>query len=59
MLAGVWRRELEMVGWVLADVYARGLSGLEDKLVCCLKLAADVVGSGVWEFVDYADKQDS
>jgi hypothetical protein len=29
--------------WVLVDFYARILSGLEDKLVCCSRLAANMV----------------
>ena len=32
----------------LTDVETRGVSGLEDKLVCSFKLAADVVWGGVW-----------
>ena len=31
----------------LTDVETRGVSGLEDKLVCSLKLAVDVVWGGV------------
>ena len=31
----------------LMDVETRGVSGLEDKWVCCFKLAADVVWGGV------------
>ena len=30
--------------WVLADAYAERFSGSEDKLVCSLKLAMDMVG---------------
>ena len=33
---------------VLMDVETRGVSGLEDKLVCSFKLVADVVWGGVW-----------
>ena len=29
------------------DVNVRRVSGLEDKLVCCFKLAADMVGDGI------------
>ena len=36
---------MEFVG--LTNVEARGVSGLEDKLVCSFKLAADVVWGGV------------
>ena len=32
----------------LTDVETVGVSGLEDKLVCSFKLAADVVWGGVW-----------
>ena len=38
------------------DVYAGRLSGLVDKLVCSYKLAADMIGSGVQEFVNYMDR---
>ena len=41
--------------WVLVDVYVSELSGLKNKQVCCLKLAVEMVGDGIWEFVDYAD----
>ena len=30
---------------------------LEDKFVFSLKLAADGVGDGVWEFFNYMDRQ--
>ena len=30
--------------WVLADIYAGKLSGLEHKLICCFKLAAEWLG---------------
>ena len=43
------------VGWVLADVYARRLSVLGGKLACCFKLAVDMVGSGIYKFVDNVD----
>jgi len=36
---------------VLADVYARRLSELVDKLVCCFKLAVDMFGNRIWEFM--------
>ena len=35
-------------GWVLAEIYCRRLSGLDDKFVCNFKLVGDVV----WEFVN-------
>ena len=37
------------------DVYTRKLSKLEDKLVCCFKLAADMINGGIREFVEYTD----
>ena len=43
------------MGWVLANVYAERLFGLEDKLVCCLKLAADKIRASIWELMDYTD----
>ena len=39
----------------LMGVYARRLSGLRYKLVCHLKLAVDIVGGDVREFVYDAD----
>ena len=36
---------VELVG--LSDVETRGVSGLEDKLVCSFKLVVDVVWGGV------------
>ena len=33
--------------WGLMDVETGGVSGLADKLVCCFKLAANVVWGGV------------
>ena len=42
-------------GWVLTDVYAKIVSGLEIKVVCSFKLAANVVSSGIWKFVNYSD----
>ena len=35
----------------LMDDETMGVSGLEDKLVCRFKLAADVVCGRVWQFV--------
>ena len=35
----------------LTDVETTGMSGLEDKLVCHFKLAADMVWGGAWYFV--------
>ena len=43
----VWRKEGKM-GWVLVGVYRSGLSGLENKLVCSFKLAANIVRNGIW-----------
>jgi hypothetical protein len=40
----VWRGN---VGWVLVDVYARRLSGLEDELVCSFRLAEVMIGIGI------------
>ena len=39
-------------GGILADVYARRLSGLEEKLVYSSKLAENMVKFGIHEFVD-------
>jgi hypothetical protein len=41
------------VAWVLVDVFAWRLSGLEDKLVFCLILVIHKVGGSVQGFVDY------
>ena len=37
--------------WGELDVFARRISGLKDKLVCHFKLAVDIIGNGVTEFV--------
>ena len=50
----VGRRE---VGWGLIDVDSRWLSGLKYKLVCCFKLAVDMVGGGIREFVYDKERQ--
>ena len=41
-------------GWkrrVLMDVETGGVTWFEEELVCCFKLAANVVRGGVWQFV--------
>ena len=40
----------------LTDVETGGVSGLEDKLVCSFKLAADVLWGGIWYFVYDTDR---
>ena len=51
---------LGVVGWGnkmrLMDINARGLSGLKYRLVCCFKLALDVVGGSVWGYVYDIDR---
>ena len=47
---GIWGR-------LLMDVYARGQSGLEKKLVCSFKLAANVLRGCVKKFLYYAEKE--
>ena len=42
-------------GWLM-DVETGGVSGLEDKLVCSFKLAADVVCGVVMQFVYDTDR---
>ena len=37
------------MGWVEADVYAKRLSGLEEKLVSYFKLVVDIGKNGVLE----------
>ena len=39
----------------LLDVDTGRLLGLKYKLVCCFKLAADMVGGGIREFVNDLD----
>ena len=63
MLAGATRGRVERRGkvkmresLVLADVYAGRLPGLKDKLICHFKLAADMVRTGVREFVYDTDR---
>ena len=41
----------------LSDVDTGGLSELKYKLICCFKLAADMVESGIREFVNDTDGQ--
>jgi hypothetical protein len=40
----------------LSDVDTGRLLGLKYKFVCCLKLAMDMVGGGIWEFVNDTDR---
>ena len=39
----------------LSDVDTRVLLGFQNELICCFILAADVVGSGIGEFVNDTD----
>ena len=39
----------------LSDVYTGKLSGLKYKLICRFKLAVDMFGGGIWEFVNDTD----
>ena len=41
----------------LPDVDTGRLLGSKNKLMCCFKLMADMVGGGIWEFVN--DVEDS
>ena len=43
------------MGWVLVDVYATRLCGL-DVLGCCFKLVAAMVEGDIQKFVDYANR---
>ena len=43
------------VGSVLVDSHAGRLFGLEDRLLCSFKLAADMSRSAIREFVNYAN----
>ena len=36
----------------LSDADIGGLSGLKYKLICCFKLASDMVRGGIWKFVN-------
>ena len=33
-------------GWVLVNIYARKLTGLEDKLICGVRLVLDIIRGG-------------
>ena len=44
-----------MKGWILVDVYAWRLYGLEDKLKHNLRSLADVVGSDIQKFINDLD----
>jgi hypothetical protein len=39
----------------LSNVDTGRLSGLKYKLICCFKLAADMLGDGIREFVNDTD----
>ena len=54
--SGIVEREVGVgeMKWFLEDDYGGRLSGLDDKLVCHFKLAADMVRGGVREFINYA-----
>ena len=43
-------RGWERWGWVLAGVYVRRLSELDNKL-CSFRFAVDMVRSGIWKFM--------
>ena len=45
------------MGWVLIDVCAEILYGMEGKVVCNCKLAVDLIGSVIQEFVNCMDEQ--
>ena len=57
MLAGAAREENRNKGGggqvKLSNVDTRGLSGLENKLMCCFKLVADMFGGGTYIFSSY------
>ena len=39
----------------ISNVDTGRLTGFKFKLICCFKLAADMVGGGIREFVNYKD----
>ena len=39
----------------LSDVDTWELAGFQNQLICCFMLAEDVVGGGIWEFVNDMD----
>ena len=39
----------------LSNVDTGELAGFKNKLICCFKLAADMVDGGIWEFVNVTD----
>ena len=55
LLVEYWEKG-NRVGWVLTDVYAGRLSGLEDKCVCCFKLPVNTIKGGFREFVFNMDR---
>ena len=60
MLAGAIRGEKGNMGGGervrLSNVDSRGLLGFENKLICHFILAVDMVGGGIWEFVNDTDR---
>ena len=60
VLAGAAREEKGSMGQEcqvkLLDVDTRRLSGLKYKLICHFKLAVDMVGGGIREFVNDMDR---
>ena len=39
----------------LSEVNTRELVGFQNELILCFMLAADVVGGGIWEFMNKTD----
>ena len=56
VLAGAARGETESKGGGgpvrLSDVDTWELAGVQNELICHFMLAADVVGDGIWEFMN-------
>ena len=44
------------VWWDLVVVVYWKFFELENKLICCFKLTADMVGGDIWKLVDYMDR---
>ena len=59
MSAGAARGGTGSKGWGgpvrLSDVDTRELAGFQNKLIRHFMLAADMVGGGIWEFMNNAD----
>ena len=61
MLAGAARREKGSKGvggrvrLLDIDIDTWELAGFQNQLICCFMLAADMVGGGIWEFVNDTD----